>query len=182
MRKSQITQWEPSCPEEDIVNYDGKKFIIRFEKMFHSKKVSIYDNFFIKKGSYEKMLPVITKYIGFFINTYDPDKELVLAYLKLKFDMDQNKRFTEENPDQLIDLIYELIFTPTMIDKIKSMVEDNYLDDIESSEESQKYLNKEKKHLESLEFTNQHVDITSYFIWNEMYCTCIIPLCDNECN
>ena len=44
---------------------------------------------------------------------------------------------------------------------IKQMVEDNYLDDIENnSDEKKKYYKaNEKKHLESLEFTNQHIKI-----------------------
>ena len=60
-----------------------------------------------------------------------------------------------------IDFLYQIMFTPTMVQKIKQMVEDNYLDDIENnSDEKKKYYKaNEKKHLESLEFTNQHIKI-----------------------
>ena len=61
--------------------------------------------------------------------------------------------------EELIDLIYEIFFSDSIIKKINQLVEDNYLDDIESSEESKKYINKEKRHLESLEFTNKHIKI-----------------------
>ena len=64
------------------------------------------------------------------------------------------------NMNSYIDFIYEVMFTDTMVQKIIAMVEENYLDDIETStEEKKKYLKNEKKHLESLEFTNQHIKI-----------------------
>lgn len=157
-RKSKITSWKPKA-DDILVTNDGKLFIIFFEKLFQPEKVKIYDRFFIKKGSYEKQLDVITKYINFFMKFYDPEKEMAMGYLKIKFALDKEKRFNQDNPEQLIDLIYELLFTDTVVQKINKMVEDNYLDDIESSEDSKKYNGKEKKHLESLEFTNQHIKI-----------------------
>ena len=49
------------------------------------------------------------------------------------------------------------MFTPSVIEKVNRLVEDNYLEDIEKSDG--KYDKKDKKHLESLEFTNQHIKI-----------------------
>jgi hypothetical protein len=160
VRKSKITTWKPK-KEDILVSSDGKIFIVFFEKLFRTEndKIKIYDRFHIKKGSYEKQLEVITKYINFFMKFYDPEREMASAYLKIKYAMDKEKLFTEDNPDQLIDLIYELLFSSSIVDKINRMVEDNYLDDIESPEESKKYNGKEKRHLESLEFTNQHIKI-----------------------
>lgn len=151
---SKINSWKPT-KKEILVSYDGSIFIMHFDKMF-KPNVGIYNKFFIKKSSYAKQLEVITKYINFFLNFYDEDREMALAYLKIKYALDKEKRFNEENPNQLIDLIYELLFTESIVKKISDMVEDNYLDDIESSE---KYVGKDKKYLESLEFTNQHVKI-----------------------
>lgn len=158
-KKSKITSWKPN--EDDIlVTNDGKLFIIYFEKVIQPKeKVKIYDKFMIKKSSYEKQLGIICKYINFFLKFYDDDHEVILAYLKIKFALDKEKRFDESNSEQLIDLIYEVLFTDSVVEKICQMVEDNYLDDIESSQESKKYIGKDRKHLESLEFTNQHIKI-----------------------
>ena len=59
-----------------------------------------------------------------------------------------------------IDFLYEVMFTPSMVDKINLMTEDNYDGDIETPEEDKKkFLKNEKKHLESLEFTNKHIKI-----------------------
>lgn len=151
-----IVTWKPE--EEDIVvNNDGKLFIMYFDRAIGSSNLAVYNKFLIKKASYEKQLDVICKYMNFFIKFYDDERELVTAYLKIKYAIDKEKRFTEENPKQLIDLIYELLFTDSIVEKIYQIVEDNYLDDIESAE-SKKYV-MEKKHLESLEFTNQHIKI-----------------------
>lgn len=152
-------KWKPKT-NDLIVTSDGKLFIMKFEKLFTpEEKVSVYDKFYIKKGSYENQLDMICRYINFFMCNYDEDNELAAAYLKLKFALDWDKRFTEENPEQLIDLIYEIMFTDNIVQKICRMVEENYLDDIESTEEGKKYVGKEKKHLESLEFTNAHIKV-----------------------
>lgn len=155
--KSKIVLWKGD-PEDQIAMYDGKLFYIRFESLF-DPKVACYDKFYIKKSSYEKQLDVIVKYINFFMKFYDPEHEMALNYLKIKFAIDLEKLFDENNPEQLIDLIYEIFFTDSIIDKIKRLVDDNYLDDIEAGEDSKRYAKKEKKHLESLEFTNQHIKI-----------------------
>lgn len=157
-KKSKIVMWKPK-PEQQIVMYDGKIFYIRFEQLFKPAKVSCYDKYFVKKSSYEKQLDIITKYINYFMFAYDPEHEMATNYLKIKFALDKQKLFNENNMDQLIDLIYEVFFTDSIIEKIKRLVDDNYLDDIEGSEDSKKYAKKEKKHLESLEFTNQHIKI-----------------------
>lgn len=156
--KSKIVTWKPKL-EDQLTMYDGKIFYIRFEEIFKPAKVSVYDKFFIRKSSYEKQLDVITSYINYFCKWHDPEHEMMTNYLKIKFAIDKQKLFTEDNPEQLIDLIYEVFFTDSIIAKINKLVDDNYLDDIESSDDSKKYARKEKKHLESLEFTNQHIKI-----------------------
>lgn len=158
-RKSKIVTWKPTA-NDHLVSSDGKIFRIHFEKLFEPQnKVCLYDDFYIKKSSYEKQLDVIVRYINFFMKFYDTEHEMASNYLKIKYALDKQKRFTENNCEQLIDLIYEVFFTDSIISKINQLVEDNYLDDIESSEESKKYNGKEKKHLESLEFTNKHIKI-----------------------
>lgn len=161
-KTSKINSWKPKNSSEVYVDRDGKLFVCYFEKIFpkNAENVMPYDRFIISKASYEAQLDVITRYINFFINTYDKDMELMTAYLKLKFAIDKQKMYDENAVNGFIDLIYDVMFTPTMVDKIRLMVEENYLDDIESDEgDKKKYVKTEKKHLESLEFTNQHVKV-----------------------
>ena len=158
IRKSKIVMWKPK-PKDCLVHSDGKLFYVDFDRIFGIPKLGNYNRFYIKKSSYEKQLDVIVRYINFFMKFYDPEHEMATNYLKIKFTIDKQKRFTADNPEELIDLIYEIFFSDSIIQKINQLVEDNYLDDIESSEEFKKYINKEKKHLESLEFTNKHIKI-----------------------
>ena len=156
-RTSKINTWKPK-KNQVFVEPDGKLFICHFDKIFGYPNLKVYNKFYINKASYENQLNIITKYTNFFMNNYDTDNELATAYLKLQYSVVKEKKFDKDNMNSFIDFIYEIMFTPTMIDKINRMVEDNYLDDIETNtEEKRKYLKNEKKHLESLEFTNQHI-------------------------
>lgn len=159
--KAEINTWKPKSDKEIISESDDQKFILHFEKFF-PKKMEKYDTFYVRKTSFEPHVAVIAKYINYFMNRYDPEGELLTAYLKLKWTIDPDKDnpdkkiiFTKENPHAFIDMIYELIFTPTMIEKINKMVDDNYLDDIEK--DSSKYkASGTNDYRESLEFTNKH--------------------------
>ena len=159
-RTSEINTWKPN-PKQKIVEQDGKIFLCYFDKVIPNESLSKFNKFYIKKGSYENQLDIITNYTNFFIAKYDTDNELITAYLAIKFAIDRDKRFNENNMDAFISFIYEVMFTDTIIEKIIRMVEENYLDDIEtdSEEKKRKYQKNEKKHLESLEFTNQHIKI-----------------------
>ena len=153
-----LFKWKPT-DNDKLATYDGGIFIMKFEKVFYDDQgvIQKYDRFLIKKSSYEKQLPEITKYINYFLKFYDTDYELMLAYLKLKYEIDCTQRFTEETIGEQIALIYEILFTPTLVEKVNEMVDDNYFADIESSEESKKYSKQKKTYNESLEFTNKHI-------------------------
>lgn len=174
-RTSKINTWRPG-PKTTIVERDGKIFVVNFDKVFNSmkdtkgknggnlNKLKKYNRFVINKTSYENQLDIITRYTNFFIHFYDPEQELVTAYLRLAMAMDPEVSHNMFGPNDMhafIDFLYQTMFTKTMVQKIKQMVEDNYLDDIENnSDEKKKYYKiNEKKHLESLEFTNQHIKI-----------------------
>ena len=159
-RTAMINTWKPK-DYQIIVERDGKLFVCHFDRLFgHGEKLKVYNRFLIGKQSYVNQLDTITQYTNFFINNYDFDNELVMAYLKIKYALDKEKIFNEHNMNSYIDYIYEVMFSDTLVEKIRKMVDENYLDDIESdTEEKKKYLRNEKKHLESLEFTNQHIKI-----------------------
>lgn len=159
-QEARINRWKPKNDSQIYVYQDNKLFVCKFDKIFNQPKFSKLNRFQLKKGSYENQLDVITKYINYFINFYDTDNELVTGYLKLKKSIDKDGLFTVDNTEAFIDAIYEFIFTDTMVEKIKKLVDDNYHDDVEGgdSDKKKKYKNN-KKHLESLEFTNEHVKI-----------------------
>lgn len=157
---AEINTWKPKSKKEVIVESEDQMFKVYFEKFF-DEKMKKFDIFYVRKSSFEPHLALSAKYINYFINRYDTENELVMGYLKLKYALDEAKNldgtklFTAENVHALIDLIYEVIFTDTMCDKIRRMVEGNYLDDIERDVTKYKS-NSNQDYLESLEFTNEH--------------------------
>lgn len=159
-KTSKINTWKPTKFQR-IVEKDGKLFICHFDRLFgYADRLKEYSKFVIGKESYINQLDIITQYTNFFINNYDFDNELVTAYLKIKYALDRDHLFDASNMNSYISFIYEVMFTDTMVDKIVTLVEENYLDDIESTDDDKKkYLKSDKKHLESLEFTNQHIKI-----------------------
>lgn len=156
--KSKIAKWKPKNADM-LVEQDGKLFVCHFDKIFGVDKLSVYNRFIIRKDSYINQLPTIVHYTNFFLKFYDLDLELPTAYLKIKYALDKERLYDETSMDAYIDFLYEVMFRDTLVEKIYQLTEDNYIDDIDSStEEKKKYLKSgEKKHLESLEFTNEHV-------------------------
>ena len=159
--KAPINEWVQK-PEDTYLDYTVQKCFINFPKAFPGVPyLDKYNTFLIKKDSYSNQLPIICRYINFFINTYDKEMELMMAYLNIAYVIDNEESPIQfhglEEYQQFVDYCYEMIFTDSIISKIHRIVEENYLDDIETDDGSKKYALKEKKHLESLEFTNEHI-------------------------
>lgn len=143
-----VDDWK--CTKEDCkVQFDGKLIIIPFDKIFNRENIVALNNFVIKKESYVKQLPAITNYINYFIKYYDTNNELILSYLRLKFMIDDKKSKISLN--SFIQILYSILFTDEMKEKIQKMVEDNYYIDLSSKDD--------KKYNESLEFTQEHAKL-----------------------
>lgn len=160
-----IGKWKQT-PENSYVITDGKIMLADFIRVCEDEETYALREFKIHKTSYENQLEQICRYINYFEDIHDKDKELMYAYLKLKYDIDNRKSFRIENPDSkksiintlniFIPYVHEILFKETNIPKlISDFVEENYLDDIDST--NPKSVNKE--YLESLEFTNDHIKL-----------------------
>lgn len=148
--------------EDVFADSDGKLLLMHFDTFMNNKRFGAYNKFAVKKSSYEKKLELMCQYINFFVTFYDPDREFVTGYLKVKYELDNLKKFDETCPNAFLDFLYEVLITPKFVARMTRMVNDCYIDDIEDNGEpgKTKYVkNAEVKHLESLEFTNQHVKI-----------------------
>ena len=143
-----VDEWKPT-KNDNKVTYDGKLIVIPFDKLFNKPNVDSLNNFIIKKESYVKKLDDLTHYINYFIKYYDADNELLLAYLKLKFLIDNKKN--KISLSTFIKLIYNILFTDNMVDKVVKMVEDNYYIDLTSDTGI--------KYNETLEFTKEHAKV-----------------------
>lgn len=141
-----VDDWEEKNDKERVLRYNGKLITIPFDEIFHKDKKG-FNNFLIKRESYVKLLPSITKYINYFIKYYDHDDELVVAYLRLKHQIDNKNKII--NASAFIKMMYGVLFTDSMKEKISKMVEDNYYISLTSP-------NRNEKFAESLQFTEDH--------------------------
>lgn len=140
-----VDKWNYN-PDEAIIQFNGKIMVVNFDSLFNVS--DDLNNFFIIKDIYVKKLDLITKYMNYFITYYDPDNEFITAYYKLKFLIDNKERVKKIGEKGFMDAIYRILMTPSMVDKIKRMVEDNYT--IKLSSDNGKNYNK------SLEFNDEH--------------------------
>lgn len=144
-----VDDWVPD-DKSAIVRGNGKLIYVPFDKLFNNPKLATINNFIINKQSYIKHIEMLTNYINYFIKYYDESQELILAYLKLKSIIDTKKRNTIKL-NSFITLMYSILFTPTIIEHIKQMVEDNF--DLNLTVEGVKNYN------EDYEFTTEHAKI-----------------------
>jgi hypothetical protein len=143
-----VDAWIPK-KEDCIVKFDGKLIIVPFDEIFNKESISYLNIFNIVKGSYCSHLNVITSHINYFLKYYDTDKELLMAYFKLKYIADDKEK--KINLHTFIQYVYNVLLTDSIQEKIKKMVKDNYYIDISS--------NDGKKYNPALEFTNEQAEI-----------------------
>ena len=164
---SPLMLWKPK-KEDIIVEPDNGNMIFHFERIMSSpNNLEKYDTFIIKKKAYCNFLDTLCRYFNFFMKFYDPEDEFRLAYLRVKcaidklkmFDLDKYDGDIEKANDALIDFIYDMIFTDTIIENINKMAEENCIDDIEGNTLDKDKYKGQDEHLESLEYTNQHIRI-----------------------
>ena len=147
-----IDHWD--IPEEDqILKIYDKTIRIEFHKYFNIPE-SDFNKFYLQfKDSYISKLNLITHYINYFIKYYDYDDELLGNYLYMKYWIDVNPENDPRTRSDFIRMLYTILITDTIYEKIKKMVEDNYRIDLAQT-------NKDNiKFSESLEFTNEHAKL-----------------------
>lgn len=149
-----VDDWNPN-QEDIIIQHDGKLVIIPFDDLFKRDYIKSINTFVIKKDSYVKRLGDsddgrgICHYLNYFLKFYDNNHELLMAYIKLKYVIDKKSSPIKLIP--FIKLLYSILFTNSMKDKISKMVEDNYYVEVSR--------NSDKKYNEAMEFTMEHAKL-----------------------
>lgn len=142
-----IDKWNYN-KEDAIISYDGRIMTVRFDKFFNEDSKD-FNHFGIIRDIYVKKLDLITDYLNYFIEFYDDDQEFIPAYFKLKYMIDNKKQFKDLSCKAFKKALYDILITPTIVEKIHRLVEDNYYVSLSTDEDSNKY-NKE------LEFNDEH--------------------------
>ncbi len=156
-----VDQWNPS--ESDIImKVTGQMIRVDFNKIIKTEIPENFKCFIIKKISYSNWMVDHIKrgdelqpikggchYINYFMKFYDTDGELLYSYLKLKYMIDENGK--KMKAKAMRKAIYKIMFTPTLIQKIRRMTEDNWYLDLTPDPK--------KKYPEQLKFDNEHAKI-----------------------
>ena len=135
---------------QKIATDKDQNFYVKFGKFLKDKEFDKYNTFIILKPSIRSKLKLIEKTFNFFEYQYDTEYEVLTAYLQVKHIIDAQQGYLCDM-DTIINLIYDILFTESICKKIRTMVEENYLDDIEKGNTNKKVFT------ESLEFNNRHI-------------------------
>ena len=120
---------------------------VKFEKLFNDESLTDMSVFVIKpKQAYYNNMDSYTPYVDYFIEFYDTDNEVLVGYFKMKFQLDRGDTI-KYNINTLKNDLSLYVLTPTVIEKIKEMVEYNY---------SIKLTSKTKYKYEAIEFSDEH--------------------------
>ena len=151
-----VDLWKPE--DQDIyAGYQGKVLFIAFDKIFGRDIIHEYNFFDISlKEAYYKQLDVISLYINYFLKFYDEDKELIMAYMKLKYMIDA-KHITELKRNSMIKAIQKILFSDSICEKIKRMSMDNYRVDLTTEVKTKKTSN--KSYAPVMQFNEHHAEI-----------------------
>ena len=142
-----------------------KMMIIKFDKeldKINNENISALNEWRVTKVSYSSYLPKMCEELNFFETLYDKEGELITSLFRIKYLIDvDNISYTMKNFDAFKDIVYKTLFTESLKEKIRLMIEENYIDDIE--EENNRNMDNPdmvsimQKKKKSLEFRNEHV-------------------------
>lgn len=135
IQKADIDMWERS-PEEAYIYAEGSMLKINIEKVLKKShatldkdKMESVRTLFINLKVYYNKINFLAKYIDYFLEKYDTEKELLYIYMVMKDDIDNN-------PERLTSIeirkkFLNLLFCKHDIkEKVYRLVEDNYMLDV----------------------------------------------------
>lgn len=157
-------------PEDELFKFSKKAIILPISEFYGNNSDPNLDLFIMsKKRSYNRELEKTshtTQYLNYLIKFYDIDKEILIAYYKLKVIIDREPLYT---PDMFINDCKVYFMTTSILDKVNAMVRDNYILDLSyknNANPSLQYSNKHGKILMAMSIMmNVVIPIASHFIY-----------------
>lgn len=112
------------------------KVVARFEEFYNITRDTQISKFKINQGHYKKRMPEICQHMNYFINFYDTNNELYNSIFSVKFTIDKRPSI---QPKAFRELVLNRIITPSLVEKIKQMAKDLYVENIADNNE-EKYV------------------------------------------
>ena len=144
-----IDTWERE-PEEAYAYTDGKNLILNIEKIIpislermskeDKESITYMKTFVLERKLFFKKTDLIAQYIDYFVEFFDEDKELPLAYLSIKEAIDSGDK--SMTPMEFLKMMVIKFFKDTHIKRnIFKMVEANYNLDVTIDQKSGRSFN-----------------------------------------
>lgn len=129
-----------STPDQEYFVYENEVVRAKYEEFLDLAEGTPLPIFYIRKNHYKDRMDDIVKHINYFLNFYDPEKELFLSTFSVKFIVDKRPNLSK---DAFINLVMDRIVTDTLVSKIKLMAHNLYTININTDKEG-KYKNTPK--------------------------------------
>lgn len=127
----EVHDWEPG-PNDEYFVMDNDIVIANYVELFKINPNSNIQVFIIKKNHYKEKMPDILKHLNYFLTFFDPEKELYMSILRVKWNVDRDECMTIK---AFRSLVMGDIMTPSLIKKIKNMASYLYRLDIDTDKE-----------------------------------------------
>ena len=121
------------CPGANKVRASLDKTGIIGDNDLFKEKIMLLSTFSIKQKHYMERMVDITKVINYFIKFYDHNDEYLTALISLKYHIDSERC---RNVRAYQGLLIHNMVTPSMTEKLKTMIDDLYTINIETEKSS----------------------------------------------
>ena len=126
-KKTRFIEWEP-IPEDIIIRHSGAQIHVNFPALFPDDIDDPATCIFVLRSKRVDLQNLICEQINFFTALYDDDNDLITSMLIAKYITD-SEQYTIKTFDQYHEKLFETLFPPRPIDKIRKMVEENDVGD-----------------------------------------------------
>jgi hypothetical protein len=144
-----------SVPEQEYFIYEKDVVRAKYEELMGLTAGTTLSTFLVVKSHYKSRMADILRHVNYFINYYDPEGELFVAILSLKYIIDQKPKM---KLTAFKNLVVERIMTDSIVEKIKKMTHNLYnfelnADDSERFNNTPKITNIQAKMINAFSFT-----------------------------
>jgi hypothetical protein len=126
-KKTRFINWDP-IPEDVIVRHMGSQVIVSFELLFPNDVVDPNIRIFQMRSKRLELQNLICEQINFFCALYDKDNDLITSMLIAKY-LTDSEQYTIATFDEYYKKLFEILFPPSTIEKIRIMVDENNVGD-----------------------------------------------------
>lgn len=126
-KKTRFIKWQP-IPEDIIMRHYGSQIIVNFLAIMPNDVVTPETQIFQLRAKRNELQNLICEQINFFTALYDDDNDLITSMLIAK-NITDSQTYTLEIFEEYYKKLYEVLFPPRTMAKIRKMVDENDVGD-----------------------------------------------------